>query len=102
VVSCDEIALREILLLEQYRAKAHLEGHHFLKILYENKPYQENLKLIYTKKISAGIPNLVRLSLYLHRLRIRTPVADKSLDKSESAQQCAIQYCYRYFWDSHG
>jgi hypothetical protein len=48
VVSCDEIALWEILLLEQFWAKEHPDWHHFKKVLYENvlkiknKPNLEN------------------------------------------------------------
>jgi hypothetical protein len=48
VVSSDEIAPREILLLEESWAKAHTDWHHFKKFLYENelkiknKPNPEN------------------------------------------------------------
>jgi hypothetical protein len=70
VVSSDEMAPRENLLLEESWAKAHTEWHDFKKILYENdlkiknKPNPENFKLrIYTMKLSAGLLNLVRLSL---------------------------------------
>jgi hypothetical protein len=58
VVSCDEIALREILLLEhleQFWGKARPDWRHFKKVLYDNdlkiknKSYPENFKLrIYT------------------------------------------------------
>jgi hypothetical protein len=68
VVSSDEIAPREILLLEE--SWAHTDRRHFKKVLYENdlkiknKPNPENFKLrIYTMKLSAGLLNLVRLSL---------------------------------------
>jgi hypothetical protein len=70
VVSSDEIAPREILLLEESWAKAHTDQRHFQKVLYENdlkiknKPNPENFKLrIYTMKLSAGLLNLMRLSL---------------------------------------
>jgi hypothetical protein len=56
--------------LKKSRAKAHMDERHFKNILYENdlkiinKPNPENLKLhICTMKLSAGLPNLVRLSL---------------------------------------
>jgi hypothetical protein len=55
---------------EEYRAKVHPDGRHFYKVLFENdlkiknKPTPENFKLqIYTRKLSAGLPNLVILSL---------------------------------------
>jgi hypothetical protein len=58
------------LLLEESWAKTHTDWCHFLKVLYENdlkiknKPNPENFKLrIYTIKLSAGLLNLVRLSL---------------------------------------
>jgi hypothetical protein len=70
LVCSDVIAPREILLLEESWAKAHKDWHHFKKVLYENnlkiknKPNLENFKLhIYTMKLSAGLLNLVRLSL---------------------------------------
>jgi hypothetical protein len=70
MVSSDEIAPQEILLLEESWAKAHTDWHHFKKVRYENdlkienKPNPENFKLrIYTMKLSAGLLNLVRLSL---------------------------------------
>jgi hypothetical protein len=56
-VSCDEIALRKILLVREIRAKGHPDGLHFYKVLYENdlkiqnKPDPEYFKLfIYTIK----------------------------------------------------
>jgi hypothetical protein len=63
VFSCDEMALREILLLEQFWAKAYTDGCYFnivpnennLKI--KNKPNPENFELcIYTMKLSVGLP----------------------------------------------
>jgi hypothetical protein len=58
------------LLLEESWDKAHTDWHHFKKVLYENdlkiksKPNPENFTLrIYTMKLSAGLLNLVRLSL---------------------------------------
>jgi hypothetical protein len=56
--------------LEKSRAKAHPDECHFRKVLnandlkIKNKPNPENFKLhIHTIKLSAGLPNLVRLSL---------------------------------------
>jgi hypothetical protein len=55
---------REILLLQESWAKAHTDWRNFKKFLYENdlkiknKPNRENLM-----KLSAGLLNLVRLSL---------------------------------------
>jgi hypothetical protein len=56
--------------LEESWAKEHTDWRHFKKVLYENdlkikkKPNPENFKLcIYTMKLSAGLLNLVRLSL---------------------------------------
>jgi hypothetical protein len=68
VVSSDEIDPREILLLEESWAKAHTDWHNFkkffMKTIFKNKPNPENFKLrIYTMKLSAGLLNLVRLSL---------------------------------------
>jgi hypothetical protein len=70
VISSDEIAPQEILLLEESWAKAHTDWRHFKKVLYENnlkikhKPNPENFKLrIYTMKLSSSFLNLVRLSL---------------------------------------
>jgi hypothetical protein len=71
MVSWDEIAPGKSFSWEKFRAKADLDRRHFYKVLYENdlniknKPVPENFKLciLYTMKLSAGLPNLVRLSL---------------------------------------
>jgi hypothetical protein len=70
VVSSGEIAPWEILLLEESWAKVHTDWRHFKKVPCENglniknKPNPKNFKLrIYTMKFSAGLLNLVKLSL---------------------------------------
>jgi hypothetical protein len=62
---------------EKSRAKAHPHGRHFYKVLYENdlkiknKPDPGYFKLcIYTMKLSAGLPNLVRQSLLIKTLTL--------------------------------
>jgi hypothetical protein len=63
---------------EKSRAKAHPDGRHFYKVLYEhnlkikNKPDPEKMRM-YTMNLSASLPNLVRLSRQLVK-RVPVPV----------------------------